>query len=732
MTLLAKSADDRGVEETLLSHSLRVVEATRQLCDRLPFPTNERERLKKELDLAAALHDVGKGASGFQRCLRNEQANWNGWRHEVLSAAFASNFAAVSEEVVFAVLTHHKQIPGQEEHGTLRWFAGYGFDGLRSMCREFAENSAEIVRVWERICNYIGRPELKTDAAHPPSGVGLRPGWLDAERQRRDLDFAKRREASLVRGLLVSGDHLASGHAVPPPMVRLRDFPVGIEPRPFQELAGLTLGHAILCAPTGSGKTEAALLWAAANQGENGRLFYVLPYTAAINAMHARLQGFLKGRPDSVGLLHGRAAHHLYACLAKDYPGDAVAAQGEAVARARLAREMYHPVRVCTPQQLLRYTLHGRGWEQMLAEIPGACLVFDEVHSYDPELAGLTLGTARLFAKMGAKTLFVSATLPRFLRKEIQGLLQTTQIAPDPGQERDRHIMNRKRHFVEIRRGTVLDAVPEIVEKARSGRSVLVVCNHVRSAQCVYRALLNELGETDVLLFHGRFHMRDRRDKERALSASESPLPRVLVATQVVEVSLDISYDLGYFEPAPIDALAQRMGRVNRKGDTPVRVVVVEKTINSHPLYSAHLILDTLQRLAKVGDALAERDLGEICDEVYGKGYEGEQRQAFEERLNHPFFVDFERNLVAGRHERWTESVIDKADGRADVLPQCLRREYDNLRAEKRWLDADALLVNAPVRRYWRLVEQRTDPWEINLPYDSRLGLLEPGEAQLT
>jgi CRISPR-associated endonuclease/helicase Cas3 len=212
------------------------------------------------------------------------------------------------------------------------------------------------------------------------------------------------------------------------------------------------------------------------------------------------------------------------------------------------------------------------------------------------------------------------------------------------------------------------------------------------------------------------------------LSVNDTLLPRVLVATQVVEVSLDINYNLGYFEPAPIDALAQRMGRVNRQGDTPVRIVVMEKAINSHRLYAANLTLDTLQRLGRIAGPLGERDLGEICDEVYGNGYEGEQRQAFDERLNHPFFVDFERTLVAGRHERWTESVIDKTDGRADVLPQCLRREYDRLHAEKRWLDADALLVNAPVRRYWQLIEKRTDPWEISLPYDSRLGLLEPGE----
>jgi CRISPR-associated endonuclease/helicase Cas3 len=731
MTLLAKSAGDTGNEETLFNHSVRVIEMTRQLCDRLPFPASVRQHLKRTLDSAAALHDVGKGASGFQRCLRREQPNWNGWRHEVVSAAFASNLAAIPEEVVFAVLTHHKQIPGQQEDGALRQFGDY-FEGWRSMCREFTENQAEIICLWGEICDFIDRPELKLEASRALAGVRLGPAWLNATRQLREVVFAKRSEASLLRGLLISGDHLASGHAQLPPTVQLRDFSIGIDPRPFQDKASETMGHAILSAPTGSGKTEAALLWAAANQPENGRLFYVLPYTAAINAMHARLQRFLKDRPDSVGLLHGRAAHHLYACLANDYPADALAAQTEAKARAKLAREMYHPVRVCTPQQLLRYTLHGRGWEQMLAEIPGACLVFDEVHSYDPELAGLTLGTARLFARMGAKALFASATLPRFLRKEIENLFPTMSIAPDSAKERDRHIMNRKRHTVEVRPGTVLDAVPEIVDHAKSGCSVLIVCNHVRSAQCIFRALREQLDERDLMLFHGRFHMRDRRDKERVLSGDSAALPRVLVATQVVEVSLDISYSLGYFEPAPIDALAQRMGRVNRRGDTPVPIVVVQSTINSHPLYSRDLIRETLRKLTEIEGALSEQDLIDICDAVYANGYAGRQREAFEERLNHPFFVDYERTLVAGRHERWTESVIDKTDGRADVLPRSLRAEYEALRTEKRWLDADALLVNAPVQRYWQLVDRHTDPWEIDLPYDTRFGLLESGEAQLT
>ena len=729
MKLLAKSADDGGVEETLFDHTVRVIETTRELCERLPFSRSERQRLRRILDAAAAFHDIGKGASGFQRVLRKEQLNWNGWRHEVLSAAFASAFPRVADGVVFAVLTHHKQIPGQQEDGALRQFGDY-FEGWRAMCMEFAENAADTIPLWAEICDYIERPELKTEAAQAPSGVRLGPAWLNSSRQPREIEFADRREASLLRGLLVSGDHLASGHVELPAMVKLKEFPIGIDTRPFQFQASQTKGHAILSAPTGSGKTEAALLWAAVNQADNGRLFYVLPYTAAINAMHARLQRFLQGRQDSVGLLHGRAAHHLYACLANDYPADPLAAQTEATARARLAREMYHPVRVCTPQQLLRYTLHGKGWEQMLGEIPGACLVFDEVHSYDPELAGLTLGTARLFARMGAKALFASATLPLFLRKEIEQLFPTTSIAPDPTKERDRQIMDRKRHLVEVRRGTVLDAVPELVDHAKSGFSVLIVCNHVRSAQYVFQALRSQLADGLITLFHGRFNMRDRRDKERALN-SESSLPRVLVATQVVEVSLDISYSRGYFEPAPIDALAQRMGRVNRKGDTPASVVIFDSPINSHPLYASDLTRETLRRLAAIDGALSEHDLVEICEAVYAEGYVGRQRTAFEERLNHPFFVDFERTLVAGRHERWTEAVIDKSDGRADVLPRNLRAEYEALRKDKRWLDADALLVNTPIKRFWQLVDRQVDPWEIELHYDDQLGLTEPCEAAL-
>ena len=73
-------------------------------------------------------------------------------------------------------------------------------------------------------------------------------------------------------------------------------------------------------------------------------------------------------------------------------------------------------------------------------------------------------------------------------------------------------------------------------------------------------------GVKDVVLLHSRFCRRDRDNIEKNLQAG---LPKVLVATQVVEVSLDVDFEQAFSEPAPIDALIQRFGRVNRKGKGP-------------------------------------------------------------------------------------------------------------------------------------------------------------------
>ena len=128
---------------------------------------------------------------------------------------------------------------------------------------------------------------------------------------------------------------------------------------------------------------------------------------------------------------------------------------------------------------------------------------------------------------------------------------------------------------------TSAEALKRIESDARLGKSVLVVCNLVQRAQKVYEELTARLKETEICveLLHGRFNMRDRSAKEAVIrdasgSTSTRRRPVLLVATQVVEVSLDIDLDTIYTEPAPLEALIQRFGRINRrrklKGVAPV------------------------------------------------------------------------------------------------------------------------------------------------------------------
>jgi CRISPR-associated endonuclease/helicase Cas3 len=719
MTLLAKSAGSDGTPEPLLDHTWAVVRMARDLCDRLPLPAAVRSDLRRKLELAAALHDIGKAAPGFQQVLRGERKDWNGWRHEALSAGFASALkCAVPEEVIFAVLFHHKEIPGDTKKGM--FFIGGQPEGWPRMLRQWGESETLAQEFWSQVCREIGREEC-VDATEVTM-VNLGRGWLcdsptSEAGQLSCIALEKRYAASRLRGLLISADHLASAHQQLPGMIEASEFRMKYAPRPFQCKAGCTVGHAILRAPTGSGKTEAAMLWAGANQIENGRLFYILPFTAAINAMHTRLCDSFPTKRASVGVLHGRASHHLYSQMLRDYPSDRLRAQAEAKARARLAHEMYHPVRVCTPHQVLRHALHGRGWEQMLTEFPGACVVFDEVHSYQPDLAGLTLGTARLLAnRFGARVLFASATFPQFLQDIVQELIPCTMIEPDPDARRDREVVERRRHNLQIVDGDVQGAIESIRADALAGRSVLVVCNHVRTAQDVYRSLITRLPPDDVVLFHSRFNMEDRRRIEGGLATP--PLPRVLVATQVVEVSLDIDFDCGYFEPAPIDAMIQRMGRVNRKGDRdPAPILVFRETVGEYPIYEEALTRRTLDELALLGNPMSEHDLVAACDRVYTGGYTSEQKGEFEERLNHPYFVEFDQHLLAGRSEQWVDKVIDDREGRADVLPRGLLSRHEALVDQGLWLDADALLVNIRTGSYKGRIDWEHDPPLVKADY---------------
>jgi CRISPR-associated endonuclease/helicase Cas3 len=747
--LLAKSSG-----ETIMAHTKCCREAALALVDGLPLPDEERRSLGLEVLAAVTFHDLGKGAEGFQRLLRGEQKTWGGRRHEILSAAFASSLKWISPAVVFAIITHHKSLPadGIAAHGPgclpaeqLPWS-----DDLppvwNEMVREWQQNSRQLLTELQEMLKALDG-DLRANMDPVLSPLCLCRAWLSRSTgrtgQRLTVSFAERFHASRVRGLTIAADHLGSAHLVPPPVPEMRRFAVWPgEMRRFQEVAATTDGSAILRAPTGSGKTEAALLWAQRNQAPKGRLFYVLPYTASINAMYERLgPGHAPDKPgifgdQHVGLLHSRAAASLYSVLDRnDDLSSRLDQQETAKALAGLAREMWFPIRVCTPHQILRYLLRGKGWETMLAEFPSACFIFDEIHAYDPRIVGITLASAGLLTKWGAKCLFISATLPKFLETLVQdsfGKIPT--IVLDPRDRRDSTVLSRTRHSVAVVDGTLLSRVDEVIGAISTGGSTLVVCNHVRTARTIFDRLRERLGE-GVVLLHSQFNQEDRNAIESSLQRKQ--LPKVLVATQVVEVSLDIDFDRGFFEPAPIDALVQRMGRVNRAGSRaePAAITVFTEQVNSWHLYcdcpgNVHemhcRVRRSIEELARLENPVSETGLITAADRIYSNGYTGEEGTAFEEGFSHPDIVRFEERLLAGAHQDWVEQLIESADRTVEVLPESLVEEYEDRRRKGLWIEANSLLVTVRRRSLRNLgsdVVTSADPWVVKRDYSHARGL---------
>ena len=209
-----------------------------------------------------------------------------------------------------------------------------------------------------------------------------------------------------MRALLISADHIGSARMedkIPVyKKIEIKDFQpkkkdVYFEFRSFQKKLQNFTSDVILHAPTGSGKTEAALSWVYANQIENARLFYLLPYTASINAMVKRLQKVFG--EERVTALHSKTLDFFYEQLADEesnYEKDYEKIEAEARSKKSLSSELFYPIKVATLHQILKTSLKGKGWELALYDYKNALFIIDEFHTYDSLLTGLMIASIKL------------------------------------------------------------------------------------------------------------------------------------------------------------------------------------------------------------------------------------------------------------------------------------------------------------------------------------------------
>ncbi len=334
---------------------------------------------------------------------------------------------------------------------------------------------------------------------------------------------------------------------------------------PFQQrVADYLLGgrNVILQAPTGAGKTRAAITpfihaWRyGQHEAIPPKCIYSVPmrvlatqfhheYKAAFDSF-SRRWGWDGRREPQVKIQTGENSKD------PSFAGDLIFATIDQTLSSFL---------------LMPYSLPRRQANLNAGAVAGAYLVFDEFHLFDPESTLPT--TLDMLDRLRGLTpmLLMTATFSKAMLGELAGWLDAQVVSVPPEELLAIPSQRDKRRLYHASK-TPLSA--DVVLSHHQRRS-LAVCNTVDRARKLYHDLQTHpgRGETRVILLHSRFLPDDRRaheDDVRQLFGKDDRGEGsvIAVATQVIEVGLDITCESLHTELAPANAILQRAGRCAR------------------------------------------------------------------------------------------------------------------------------------------------------------------------
>ncbi len=730
MTLAEMLAKSDGT--TLLEHTRLSLETFRSIreCYSDLDKIEGTDRFWELLFVSLFLHDVGKCARGFQAALKGDKP-W-GYRHEILSAGFVSCLSGYNDlertGIALAIIGHHKDLreigekfgthvpTGRENYEMRLAELALNFEEITEMLRLFPRISAEY---FAKSLNNVRIPDSVDVLVDAYREIVLPKYVWPAEDG--NLTPLHGSLGIFLKGFCTACDHLASAgkseilKAIPD-IRAMYNFPTL---REIQVRAMNQKGDLILMAPTGIGKTEAALLWTGQNQNSlhSRRVYYVLPFIASINAMFRRLSRDFKN-DEIVGLQHGKAQYFLYRSLSDDGCYESKSAKVRSI--SDLTAKIYRPYKILTPFQVLKPFFGIRGFEQQMAEMAHGLFVFDEIHAYDAHTTALIIEMMKILKNdFLSNLLIMSATMPTFLKELLKRELGIeNEIGMTP-----QKLRRFTRHRVEMLGGELPEAIDRICRTLENGKRVLVVCNTVQRAQDVYERLI-DVADKSVLL-HGRFMLRDRERIESMLGAVN-----LLVGTQAIEVSLDISFDVLFSEPAPLDALIQRFGRVNRRGweDGHIApVYVFERGSTNDAFIYDPILVDKSTDLLHDVDVLDEGIIADSLDGVYGRGYVGKPAEDFAKVRSH--FTDFVKDNLPFMENPEREDQFYSLFRSYEVVPLQYKLDYLAELDSGRHLEAMRYFVDMSVIQFQRLKREGRvtidrDTLFVDTPYSPEIGLM--------
>jgi CRISPR-associated endonuclease/helicase Cas3 len=608
---------------------------------------NYRERFRRVVCLAAAVHDLGKANDHFQGMicgLRDVRVNPQGIRHEWVTLLMLRSLrewllpAVDGSELDFNIVEwaisghhpsqHHSSPPKENPEGSgvvIELFMGHA--DFRAALAWLAET--------------FGCPE-------PPVTVNVtrnlrgRDGvfgeiamWF--AKSRRTWDRVKKtpdaRLTAAAKNALIAAD--VAGSALPKAMPNdpnrwtciaesfaarpeLGDLLAIVNhrlksgtPRDFQsEVAHSKHRVTFVKAGCGSGKTLAAYMWGAHNHPTR-RLYFCYPTTGTAT------EGFKDYLFEPDGELGGIGAKLFHSRRDVDFDiilttgKDTDSADADIAARLESLEAWATPIVACTVDTVLGLMQNNKRGLFAWPALAQSAFVFDEIHAYDDSLFGSLLRFLRDLPNLPVllMTASLSAVREEALRQVVDAL--PTICGPKDLEKRARY------KKAEAAGNNPLGLVEDSLA---AGGKVLWVCNTVgRVIEAAQRA-----GRCSPLIYHSRFKYEDRVHRHRDVIDAFDPKKNVgkalAICSQVAEMSLDLSADLLVTDLATVPALIQRLGRLNRRvayGDPTKPFVVVEPDgLQPHLPYTpgdleaARLWLEKLPK-----DGISQRHLADAWEQ---------------------------------------------------------------------------------------------------------------------
>lgn len=431
----------------------------------------------------------------------------------------------------------------------------------------------------------------------------------------------------------------------------------------------------------GEGKTEAAMYLAdcwAALLGQKG-IYFALPTQATSNQMFGRVKKFLETRyPDlavNLQLIHGGALlseEFSNLCIGVSQGGDSDTILASVIAAEWFLpkkRGLLAPFGVGTVDQALLSVLQTKHFFVRLFGLGHKTVIIDEVHAYDMYMSTLLEKLIGWLRAIGSSVILLSSTLPASKRKALIEAYggDATQLTPSTYPRvtwisRTELIVDtfEATKHIELHIQHIKDDLDMLISNLRGaimkGGCVAIVCNTVKRAQETYIAIRQAglVKPDELMLLHSRYPFEEREKRENEVTLAfgrdgKRPRRAVLIATQIIEQSLDVDFDLMVTDLAPADLVIQRAGRVHRHdnyrpdklSEPTLWIRMPDINENDVPafgatacVYDEYFLLLSYLHLKDRASIFFPEDIQDIIEKVYGEPEGPWPSRAFEDAVN--------------------------------------------------------------------------------------------------